>query len=108
MGSEMCIRDRASVPIGRGGYITGMKIHPLNGEKRYYRTDVGGAYRWDAETTRMEQMVLSTNSSHYSVAGIGLHSTNQGIVNRHVSMSVIAFLWFISIQQAEHTLECTA
>ena len=25
--------DWASVPIGRGGYITGMKIHPLNGEK---------------------------------------------------------------------------
>ena len=100
--------DWAGVPIGRGGYITGMKIHPLNGEKRYYRTDVGGAYRWDAETTRMEQMVFSTNSSHYSVAGIALHSTNQDIVNRHVLMSGIAFLWFISIQQAEHTLEYTA
>ena len=93
--------DWASVPIGGGGYITGMKIHPLNGEKCYYRTDVGGAYRWDAETSRMEQMVFSTNSSHYSVAGTAF-------VNRHISMSVIAFLWFISIQQAEHTLESTA
>ena len=72
--------DWASVPIGGGGYTTGMKIHPLNGEKRYYRTDVGGAYRWDAETSRMEQMVFSTNSSHYSVAGIALHPTNQDIV----------------------------
>ena len=72
--------DWASVPIGGGGYITGMKIHPLNGEKRYYRTDVGGAYRWDAETSRMEQMVFSTNSSHYSVAGIALHPKNQDIV----------------------------
>ena len=72
--------DWASVPIGGGGYITGMKIHPLNGEKRFYRTDVGGAYRWDAETSRMEQMVFSTNSSHYSVAGIALHPTNQDIV----------------------------
>ena len=26
--------DWASVPIGGGGYTTGMKIHPLNGEKR--------------------------------------------------------------------------
>ena len=100
--------DWDSVPIGGGGYITGMKIHPLYGVERYYRTDVGGTYRWDAETTHMEQMVLSTNSSHYSAARIALHPTNQDIVNRHVSMAVIAFLWFISIQQAEHTLENTA
>ena len=72
--------DWASVPIGGGGYTTGMKIHPLNGEKRYYRTDVGGAYRWDAETSRKEQKMFSTNSSHYSVAGIGLHPKNQDIV----------------------------
>ena len=72
--------DWASVPVGGGGYITGMKIHPLNGEKRFYRTDVGGAYRWDAETSTMKQMVFSTNNSHYSVAGIALHPTNQDIV----------------------------
>lgn len=68
------------VPIGGGGYITGMKIHPQNGEKRFYRTDVGGAYRWDIESRSMKQMVFSTNRNHYSVAGIALHPTNQDIV----------------------------
>lgn len=72
--------DWNNVPIGGGGYITGMKIHPLNGEKRFYRTDVGGAYRWDPQSQSMKQMVFSTNRNHYSVAGIALHPTNQNIV----------------------------
>ena len=90
--------DLASVPIGR-------RFH-----NRYENspTDAGGAYRWDAETKRLEQMVLSTNTSHYSVAGIALQSTNRDIVDRHVSTSTIAFSCCISIQQAEQTLESTA
>ncbi len=69
-----------NVPIGGGGYITGMQIHPLNGEKRYYRTDVGGAYRWNTSTQRMEQMIFLENKNLYSVAGIALHPTNENIV----------------------------
>ena len=68
------------VPIGGGGYITGMKIHPLNGERRYYRTDVGGAYRWNPNTNRMEQMIFLDNKNLYSVAGIALHPTDENIV----------------------------
>ena len=69
-----------NVPIGGGGYITGMKIHPLNGERRFYRTDVGGAYRWDPITQRMEQMIFLENKNLYSVAGIALHPTDENIV----------------------------
>jgi len=68
------------VPIGGGGYITGMKIHPLNGDRRYYRTDVGGAYRWDPNSNRMEQMIFLENKNLYSVAGIALHPTDENIV----------------------------
>lgn len=69
-----------NVPIGGGGYITGMKIHPLDASKRYYRTDVGGAYRWDPVSARMKQMVFSDNKNHYSVAGIALHPTDTNII----------------------------
>ncbi len=72
--------DWKHVPIGGGGYITGMKIHPLNGDRRYYRTDVGGAYRWNANTARMEQMIFLDNKELYSVAGIALHPTDENIV----------------------------
>lgn len=69
-----------NVPIGGGGYITGMKIHPLDATKRYYRTDVGGAYRWNEQTGRMEQLIFLDNSELYSVAGIALHPTNTNIL----------------------------
>lgn len=68
--------DWLNAPIGGGGYITGVKIHPLDANKRFYRTDVGGAYRWDANTQRMEQMIFMEGKSFYSVAGIALHPTN--------------------------------
>lgn len=69
-----------NVPIGGGGYITGMKIHPLDATKRYYRTDVGGAYRWNSISERMEQMICLDNSNLYSVAGIALHPTDTNIL----------------------------
>ena len=69
-----------NVPIGGGGYITGMKIHPLDSDKRFYRTDVGGAYRWDPATQKMEQMIFLDNKNFYSVAGIALHPTDPDIL----------------------------
>ena len=65
-----------NVPIGGGGYITGMKIHPLDATKRYYRTDVGGAYRWNEQTGWMEQLIYLENDGFYSTAGIALHPTD--------------------------------
>ena len=62
-----------SVPIGGGGYITGMVIHPLDADRRYYRTDVGGAYRYDPASGGMVQMISSELRDYYSVEGIGLH-----------------------------------
>ncbi len=69
-----------NVPIGGGGYITGMQIHPLDAEMRIYRTDVGGAYRYDPSTGRMVQLIYSTEESHYSVAGIALHPDDTDII----------------------------
>lgn len=69
-----------NVPIGGGGYITGMKIHPLDATKRYYRTDVGGAYRWNEQSGRMEQLIYLENQDLYSVVGIALHPTDTSIL----------------------------
>lgn len=69
-----------NVPIGGGGYITGMQVHPLDPDVRIYRTDVGGAYRFNSVTQRFDQLIFSTEKSHYSVAGIAFHPEDTDII----------------------------
>lgn len=41
-----------SVQIAGGGFVDGIIFHPTAADLRYARTDMGGAYKWSAETHR--------------------------------------------------------
>ncbi len=84
------------LPIGGGGYITGMVIHPLNPDIRYLKTDIGGAYRFNTQESNYEQILNFPFDEHeqssgndvendgtsnlYGIDGIALHPTNTNIV----------------------------
>ncbi len=65
----------SNLKIGGGGYVTGMVIHPKNKNIKYFRTDVGGAYRWDEKGKEWIQLlnwVGPDNANLIGVDGIAL------------------------------------
>lgn len=57
-------------PIGGGGYVTGLVIHPAEPDLVYIRTDVGGALRWDPVNMRWIPLLDSLTRSEWSLYGV--------------------------------------
>ena len=58
-----------NAPIGGGGFVTGIVTHKTSGD-RYCRTDVGGAYRWDAANNKWVQLLDWINESENGFIGV--------------------------------------
>ena len=58
-----------NAPIGGGGFVTGIITHKTSGD-RYCRTDVGGAYRWDATNNKWIQLLDWFNESENGFSGV--------------------------------------
>jgi hypothetical protein len=75
--------DWGNIPLGGGGFVTGLIIHPLDPQIKYIRTDVGGAYRWNAEK---EEWIPITDwldreqVTWYGVDGMAVDPNNKDIV----------------------------
>ncbi|MCP1182677.1 hypothetical protein [Paenibacillus sp. 1781tsa1] len=72
-----------NIPIGGGGYVTGVVIHPTEPDLVYARTDVGGAYRLDAASGDWVPLLDhfgDEDSNLYGVDGIALDQQNPNIV----------------------------
>ena len=73
MSSRLCSQVSSYVPknapIGGGGFVTGIVTHKTSGD-RYCRTDVGGAYRWDAANNKWIQLLDWLNESENGFIGV--------------------------------------
>ena len=64
-----------TVRLGGGGYVVGAAVHPSEPNLMYIRTDVGGAYRWDAEKKEwlpLTDWISRENGNLYGIQGIAI------------------------------------
>jgi xyloglucan-specific exo-beta-1,4-glucanase len=71
------------VPIGGGGYVTGIYAHPQAENLVYMQTDNGGAYRWNAEQEKWQNIIDDfprLRWNYYGVEALALDPHNPDLV----------------------------
>ncbi len=70
------------VQIGGGGWVTGVAIHPTTPDVVYCRTDVGGAYRWNAATQHWTQLITADRMPASVMNAQGNQQEGAGVFRR--------------------------
>ncbi|MEU9452367.1 1,4-beta-glucanase [Streptomyces sp. NPDC048277] len=56
--------------IGGTGFVTGVLFHPTTPHLAYARTDIGGAYRWDAPAARWTPLIDHLGWDDWNLLGV--------------------------------------
>ncbi|MFJ4879059.1 RICIN domain-containing protein [Streptomyces sp. NPDC088745] len=65
-----------------GGFVTGLVFHPTRKDLLYARTDIGGAYRWEAAAGRWTSMTDWIGGDDWNLLGIESLATDPVDPNR--------------------------
>ena len=87
--------------LGGGGYVTGMDISP-DGSTRLIRTDVYGAYIWDAAATKWKQVITRA-----SMPAEALLKRGYGVYEIRVAPSLPSRIYMIATSVARGALNMT-
>jgi xyloglucan-specific exo-beta-1,4-glucanase len=71
------------VAIGGGGYVTGLAVHPTEPNLVYFRTDNGGAYRWNSPTESwiwITEQWTAIDKNYYGIDGLALDPSHPDVV----------------------------
>lgn len=71
-----------NVAIGGGGFVTGLVFHPSEKGLLYARTDIGGAYRWDASPARWTSLTDWVGAADVNLLGIDSLAVDPSDANR--------------------------
>ncbi|MFP5237469.1 MAG: WD40/YVTN/BNR-like repeat-containing protein [Acidobacteriota bacterium] len=76
-GGTLCGQSTHSVPyrwknlqIVGGGFVDGIVFHPTAAGVRYARTDMGGAYKWDAAANRWKPILDWVSYADFNLMGV--------------------------------------
>src|SRR5579883_1931819 len=71
-----------NVAIGGGGFVSGLVFHPSEKGLLFARTDIGGAYRWDASSARWTSLTDWIGAADVNLLGIDSLALDPSDANR--------------------------
>ncbi|THU38142.1 exo-alpha-sialidase [Niastella caeni] len=83
-----------NVKIGGGGFVSGLIFHPSQNDLLYARTDVGGAYRWNAVTSNWIPITDFMGQDDENYSGVLSIATDPNDVNRVYMATGLYTAWW--------------